>query len=55
MLRSSPGRSAAPPADLSIRRVVIRTTLLATVLFGLFLANYVNGWITPQMLDVTRI
>ena len=48
------GQERGAPADLSLGRVAFRTTLLATVLFGLFLANYVNGWITPQMLDVTR-
>ncbi len=31
-----------------------RTTIVATIGFGLFYLNYVFGWLTPAMLDWTR-
>ena len=49
------GQERGAPPHLSLGRVAVRTTVLATVLFGLFLANYINGWLTPAMLDVTRL
>ena len=47
-----PGQADSAPANFSARRIAIRATLLALVLFGLYYANYINGWIMPQDLDV---
>lgn len=43
----------APPA-FRPRRAILRTTILSAILFGLFFANYHAGWVTVEMLGVTR-
>ena len=48
------GQADSAPANFAPRRVVVRATLLALLLFGLFYANYVAGWVTVQDLDFTR-
>lgn len=49
-----PGQMNGAPAQFRPGRVVRRVTIVATVLFGLFYLNYVEGWITADMLDWTR-
>ena len=49
-----PGQADSAPANFNPQRILKRATLVSLVLFGLYYANYVNGWITPEMLDVTR-
>lgn len=46
-----PGQADSAPADFSPRRIVIRATVLAVILFGLYYANYVEGWVTAANLD----
>lgn len=46
-----PGQAESAPHGFSVKRTAIRTTIVATVLWGLFLLNYIYGWITPAMLD----
>ena len=46
-----PGQAQSAPADFNLKRVLIRTTMVASVLFGLFMLNYVYGWVTTDMLD----
>lgn len=48
------GQAESAPANFQPRRVAWRATVLAAVLFGLYYANYLNGWIGPQDLDLTR-
>jgi predicted secreted protein len=48
-----PGQAESAPHDFSVKRTAIRTTILATVLWSLFLLNYIYGWVTPAMLDWT--
>lgn len=50
-VESQPGHAESAPHIFRAKRVVLWTTLVATALFGLFYANYVNGWITVQSLD----
>lgn len=46
-----PGQADSAPHGYSFRKLAIRTTIVAAVLFGLYYANYVNGWITPADMD----
>ncbi|CAM3074771.1 MULTISPECIES: DUF1467 family protein [Sphingomonas] len=46
-----PGTAESAPHVFLIGRFFIRTTIVATMLFGLFYLNYVSGWITADMLD----
>jgi predicted secreted protein len=45
------GHAESSPHGFRFGRVVLRATLLATILFGLFYANYVYGWLDVQMFD----
>ena len=46
-----PGQAQSAPHEFNAKRVVLRTTMVATVLFGIFLLNYIYGWVTADMLD----
>jgi predicted secreted protein len=46
-----PGQEPGAPANFNGRRIVIRTTILSTIVFALFYANYNHGWITTDMLN----
>lgn len=45
------GQADSAPHDFRWSRLALRTTIVSAVLFGLYYANYVNGWITPADLD----
>ena len=49
-----PGHAESAPHRFSVASTALRTTLVSAVLFGLFYANYVFGWVTPEMLDWSR-
>jgi predicted secreted protein len=40
-----PGQADSAPQNPMLVKKLIWTTVIATLLFALFLANYVNGWI----------
>ena len=46
-----PGQAESAPAHFDLRKLAIRTTIVSAILFGLFYANYVNGWVQPQDVD----
>ena len=46
------GQAESAPHEFRLGRLVVRVTNVATILFGLFAANYHYGWVTPQMLDL---
>lgn len=46
-----PGQADSAPANFRPWRIVIITTILASISFGLYYANYVNGWITAETLN----
>jgi predicted secreted protein len=46
-----PGQAESAPANFSPLRVILRTTILATLMFGLYYANYVQGWVTAETLS----
>lgn len=48
------GQAESAPANFNPKRIVKRATILAAVLFGLYYANYINGWIGVADLDISR-
>ncbi|MET4896724.1 DUF1467 family protein [Sphingomonadaceae bacterium jetA1] len=46
-----PGTAESAPHVFRPGRFLLRTTIVATVMFVLFYANYRYGWITAGMLD----
>jgi len=46
-----PGQADSAPHQFDVVRHVIRSTIAATILFALYYANYVYGWITAEDLD----
>jgi predicted secreted protein len=49
-----PGQAESAPANFNPLRIVLRTTIVASVLFGLFVLNLKMGWITLDMLTFFR-
>ncbi len=45
-----PGQADSAPADFKFGRMALRTTIVSAVLFALFYANHVFGWITTDSL-----
>jgi predicted secreted protein len=45
------GQAESAPHEFRPRTTVIRITIVATILWGLFVLNYEYGWVTPDMLD----
>jgi predicted secreted protein len=50
--RHVPGQADSAPPRFSLARTCGWTTLVSGVLFGLFLLNYVEGWVTPERLNL---
>lgn len=50
-----PGQAESAPVNFQPRKVAARATVLAAILFGLFYANYMTGWIGIEDLDITRL
>lgn len=49
-----PGQADSAPHEFRAGRIALRVTIVATMLFALYYANYVYGWITPDMIDLTQ-
>lgn len=49
-----PGHADSAPHGFVFGKVAIRTTILATILFGLFYLNWVYGWVTAETFDWTQ-
>ena len=47
-----PGQAESAPHEFNMRKIAVRVTIVATVLWGLFVANYEFGWVTPEMFDL---
>lgn len=45
------GHADSAPVNFRPGRIALRTTILAAVLFALFYANYLHGWITLDDLN----
>lgn len=48
------GQVSSAPVNFNAKRVAKRATVLALILFGLYYANYVNGWLTIDDIDITQ-
>ncbi|VAV99829.1 hypothetical protein MNBD_ALPHA04-1818 [hydrothermal vent metagenome] len=46
------GQDRGAPGNFKPGKVLMITTLVATISFALFYANYVNQWITTDAIDV---
>lgn len=46
-----PGQADSAPHEFRLGQLVLRVTVVASVLFALYQLNYRYGWITPQALD----
>ena len=46
-----PGQAESAPHEFNGKRIAIRVTIVATILFALFQLNYHYEWLTPQMFD----
>ena len=46
-----PGQAESAPHGYDIRKMLIRTTIVSAMLFGLYYANYIYGWVTPEDVD----
>lgn len=44
------GQADSAPSNFRPVRVLIRATIMSTILFALYYANYVEGWITVDRL-----
>ena len=49
------GQAESAPPRFSVGRTILWTTIVAAVLFALYYANYVNGWITVDTIDLSRL
>lgn len=49
---SVPGQAESAPHEFRPGKIAVRVTVVATILFGLFVANYRFGWITADMVNV---
>lgn len=50
-LAQIPGQAESAPANFQPKRIALRATLLSVLLFGLYYANYTEGWIGPDDFD----
>ena len=46
-----PGQADSAPHRFNLPRHLLKAAILAAVLFGLYYANWVNGWITAEDID----
>jgi predicted secreted protein len=46
-----PGQADSAPADFRPGRLALRATALSALLTGLFVANYLQGWVTIADID----
>ena len=50
-LEKTAGQADSAPGNFNPKQVVLRTTLLSAIFFGLYYANYVYGWIDRHSFD----
>lgn len=47
-----PGQADSAPVNFQPGKIVKRATLLAAVLCGLYIANYIYGWVTVDDINI---
>jgi predicted secreted protein len=47
-----PGQADSAPHGFDPWKLVVRTTIVSAVLFGLYYANWTYGWVTPADVDL---
>jgi len=52
-LEKTPGQADSAPAEFRGGKIVVRTIIVATILFALFYLNYLYGWVGPEIFDFT--
>ena len=50
-LEQIPGQAESAPVNFRPGRIALRATVIAAVLTALFVANYINGWVTAADID----
>lgn len=48
-----PGQAESAPPRFSLWRTMLWTTIVSAAAFGLFYVNFLFGWITTSMFDLT--
>lgn len=48
-----PGQAESAPVEFRPGRIARRATVLGAIMFAFYYANYVNGWISTDDLDLT--
>jgi len=51
-VRKVPGQADSAPVDFRAGKVAMRATILAAVLCALYIANYFQGWITVDDINI---
>lgn len=46
-----PGQAESAPHEFKPGKIAIRVTIVATILWTLYMLNFTYGWLTPQMID----
>ncbi|WP_136163324.1 DUF1467 family protein [Sphingomonas flavalba] len=49
-----PGQADSAPHNFRPGRIILRTTILSSLLFGLFYLNYVNGWVGTEDINLFK-
>ncbi len=49
------GQAPSAPGNFNPRKLMLRATVLAVVLFGLYYQNYVHQWLTIDDLDIMHL
>ncbi|WP_115367522.1 DUF1467 family protein [Alteripontixanthobacter maritimus] len=51
-IEKTAGQADSAPGNFRPGRVMVRATVLAAVLTGIYVANYAYGWITPDDINI---
>jgi predicted secreted protein len=47
-----PGQAESAPVNFRPGRIAMRATIIAAALTALFVANFINGWVTVADIDI---